>query len=226
MSVVPKFVSRISLLMFLAAAAYAQVPPLTGDVETSVDRSFDPAPKDCADVRWSEAARTAFPNIGSACQSVEQRNGKTYVKFEGTVEEVARQGKRIVVDFEDGQELTFSPSPQTVLYLDGKRTSFTEVREGTKLDFYVPEDRLQAELRPDPTRVAFIIFPLDVSPAVAATEQNRARTAEADRRERRDAATAANELPRTAGPLPLFGATGAALLLIAAAMAIRRQRKL
>jgi LPXTG-motif cell wall-anchored protein len=191
-----------------------------------VDRSFDPSPKECSDVRWSQAALRAYPSIAEACQAVEQRNGKSYVKFEGVVESVKDQGNRIRVDFEDGEELTFIPPPQTVLYLDGERTSFADVRDGMQLNFYVPEDRLQAELRPDPSRVAFIIFPLDISATAIPQRQQSMAQEQSDRADRnQDPRSAMNRLPDTASPWPLIGAGGAALLVLGAAMTRRRRNR-
>jgi hypothetical protein len=215
--------------MLAATGASAQIA-LTGSDETSVDRSFDPTPKDCADVRWSQAALNAFPSIGSACQAVEQRDGKTYVKFTGRVEKVGDMGNRIRVDFDDGSEITFTPAPQTVLYIDGKRTPFSEVRENMDLNFYVPEDRLQAELREDPSRVAFIVFPFD-APTVPANQRvaqagpEASRTRGTDSSPERFAATDAAELPSTAGPLPLLAVGGLSLLVGAAGMTWRRRAR-
>jgi hypothetical protein len=127
--------------------------------QTSVDRSFEPAPKDCADVRWSQRALDAFPSIADACQAVEERNGITYVKFEGVVEDVKNGGKQVRVDLEGTDELTFRPTPRTKLYIDGQRTEFADLEDGTKLNFYIPEDRLEAHIQPNPERVAFAIFP-------------------------------------------------------------------
>lgn len=174
--------------------------------QTSVDRSFDPAPKDCADVRWSPRALDAFPSIADACKSVEQRNAITYVKFEGTVEAVRNGGKRIKVDLEGADELTFRPTPRTALYIDGQRTEFAEIEDGTKLNFYVPEDRLEAQIQPDPQRVAFVIFPI-VMPGDAAVSQQ-----------------AMAELPATAGLLPTVGIAGALLIVLGFAARIVRRR--
>jgi hypothetical protein len=197
------------------------------NAQTSIDRAFDPSPKDCADVRWSQEVLQVFPSIGEACQAVEQRNGKTYVKLEGEVEEVEADGKRIRVDFEDGSELTFTPTAHTGLYINGERTEFAELNEGTELNFYIPEDRLQAELQPDPNRLAFIIVPLDLSGAsIGSREQQAVSTREGD--ERRNAMTANSqvipaELPRTAGPLPLIGAGGALFILLGALATLARK---
>jgi hypothetical protein len=223
---------KLSLPLLMAAAvavamaadgARAQVTSQTAEPTTNVDRSFDPSPRQCSDVRWSQAALRAFPSIADACQAVEQRNGKSYVKLEGVVESVKDRGNRIRVDFEDGEDLTFTPPPETVLYLDGERTSFAEVRDGMRLNFYVPEDRLQAELRPDPARVAFIIFPFNVS--ATAIPERRQSVAQSDRVEQaQDPRTALNRLPDTASPWPWIGMGGAALLVFAAMT--RRRSKL
>lgn len=204
-------------LLFAAAltlaAGGASAQFTTESPSTSVDRSFDPSPKDCADVRWSAAAVRAFPSIADACQGVEQRHGKSYVKFEGVVESVKDEGKRIRVDFDEGEDLTFQPAAQTVLYLDGERTSFSEVRDGMRLNFYVPEDRLQAEFQPDPNRVAFIIFPLNISAAPLPETADR------------ETMAASSELPKTASPWPLIGATAVALLLLASFLTLRRKQR-
>jgi hypothetical protein len=225
-----------ALILGIAGSANAQVSLIGPEYrETSVDRSFESAPKDCSDVRWSQSALRAFPSIGSACQSIEQRNGKTYVKLEGTVEEVKDQGKRVRVDFEDGGELTFRPSPQTNLYIDGQRTSFAEVGNGSKLTFYIPEDRLQVEMQPDPARVAFIIVPIDNASAGAdgASTADRADDRIADRTNDRmtnnsrmaNNSLAMNELPQTAGPLPLLGLGGVLLTMLGAGATLWRRRR-
>lgn len=176
--------------------------------QTSVDRSFEPAPKDCADVRWSQRALDAFPSIADACQSVEQRNGITYVKFEGTVEAVKNGGKQVRVDLEDTDELTFRPTPRTKLYIDGQRTDFADLEDGTKLNFYIPEDRLEAQIQPNPQRVAFLIFPIAIPGESSPVSQQ-----------------AMAELPRTGGFLPTIGIAGALLVVLGFAARIVRIRR-
>lgn len=213
------FLIVVAALLLAADGSDAQISSQTAAPTTSVDRSFDPSPKECSDVRWSQAALNTFPSIAQACQGVEQRNGKSYVRLEGVVESVKDQGHRIRVDFEDGEDLTFTPAPQTVLYVDGKRTSFSEVSDGMRLNFYVPEDRLQAELQPDPARIAFIIFPLNL-PTVPISE-NQQSVAQADRDQ--GSRTAMSNLPQTASLWPLIGGGGAVLLILAGALTWRRK---
>jgi hypothetical protein len=210
--------SRCSVQMTLLTAAL--LAGATVSAQTSVDRSFEPSPRNCADVRWSETVLQAFPSIGEACQAVEQRHGKTYVKLEGTVEEVRDGGKRIQVDFKDGSVLTFTPTRRTMLYMDGERTEFEDLQRGTELNFYIPEDRLQAELKPDPNRLAFVIVPIEITPApFPSRNQSVART------ERDAQRSAAAELPETAGPLPLMGLGGLVLLITGATITIVRKTR-
>jgi hypothetical protein len=190
--------------------------------QTAVDRSFDPSPRDCADVRWSQAALRSFPEIASACRAVETRNGKAYVRLDGDVESVPGDGKRIRVDFDHGGELIFKPTPNTVLYIDGERTPFAQVEDGMNLKFYIPEDRLHAELQPDPARLAFVIVPLDF--AVAARDQPTLAAERARERGtmRASASAGMSELPATAGPLPWIALGAGALLVSGAAATLAR----
>lgn len=199
-------------------AALLCAVPAFALAQTSVDRSFESAPKDCADVRWSASVLSSFPSIAEACQAVEQRNGMTYVKLSGRVEDVRDQGKRIRVDFKDGKELTFTPTPNTTLYLDGERTPFAELRDGTELNFYVPENRLQAELQPDPERFSYVIVPLDIHRQAAGAEQTAQTQGVGATR-----MAMGDELPRTAGPLPLIGLGGLLLIGLGASVTLRRK---
>lgn len=190
------------------ALAQTRLDDQSLDLHTSVDRSFAPAPKDCADVQWSQRVLESFPSIGKACQAVEQRNGITYVKLEGKVEQVKKGGKEIRVDLEDGNPLTFHPTPHTALYLNGQRTQFADLRDGTTLNFYIPEDRLEAQIQPNPQQVAFVIFPIALPDAKAAPPQQQAM----------------NELPQTGGLLPTIGAAGLLLILLGFAARLVRTR--
>ena len=84
-------------LIVCASAATAQ---------TSVDKSFTAVSKDCNGIQWSDRALTLYPTIASACQGVEERNGKTYVKFQGTLKRNVNRGEQLVVNFKDGGEVT------------------------------------------------------------------------------------------------------------------------
>ena len=106
--------------------------------QTSVDRSFTAVSKDCSGIQWSERALAAYPGIGAACQGVETRGGKTYVKFEGTVKKNVNRGEQLVVNFKDAGDMTLTPPAETRLYVNGKSTSVADLKRGDELKFYMP----------------------------------------------------------------------------------------
>ena len=109
--------------------------------QTSVDRTFKASSQDCRDVQWSAEILRDYPGIGGACQRVEQRGGRTFVKFQGTVKSVGNDGRELKVDFRDGETLTLAPTATTMLYVGGVETPVSQLYRGAKLNFYVPEDR-------------------------------------------------------------------------------------
>ena len=74
------------------AAAFALAAAAGVNAQSSIDKSFTVTGTTCADVNWSPEMLAKHPNIGSACQEVMQRNGISYVKFEGEVKKVAKNG--------------------------------------------------------------------------------------------------------------------------------------
>jgi LPXTG-motif cell wall-anchored protein len=176
--------------------------------QTSVDRSFKSVANNCQDIQWSDKARQMYPTIAAACQSVEEREGKKYVKFQGTVERVANGGQQLVVDFKDGGEITLSPPPETNFYVDGRRTKAAQLQRGDALNFYIAEDRLAAQFpenaETDVVNTRFVVVPI-VMPEV------------------RDEQVAAT-LPATASALPLLGLGGVVFLSLGAMLRYRRKR--
>ena len=123
-------------LIVCASAATAQ---------TSVDKSFTAVSKNCDGIQWSDRALATYPTIASACQSVEERNGKTFVKFQGTLKKNVNRGQQLVVNFKDGGDVTLTPPPETSFYVDGKKTKVADLQRGSELNFYIAEDRLAAQ---------------------------------------------------------------------------------
>lgn len=175
--------------------------------QTSVDRSFKSVANDCGDIQWSDRALQMYPTIASACQSVEERGGKKYVKFQGTVERIADGGRQLVVNFKDGGEITLSPPPETNFYVDGQRTKASQLERGDALNFYIAEDRLAAQFpenaETDVVTDRFVVVPI-VMPDV---------------RGEHVAAT----LPATASSLPLLGLGGVMFLSLGALLRYRRK---
>ncbi len=187
-------------LMACAAVAGAQ---------TSVDRSFNAVSKDCSGIQWSEKALATYPTIAAACQSVEERNGKMYVKFEGTVNRIVNSGEQLVVNFKDGGQVTLTPPPETNLYVDGKRTAVADLNRGDKLNFYIAEDRLAAQF-PQTAEVETQTARLVVVPIVVYE---------------RPVEHMAASLPSTASALPLVALSGILSLGLGALLRLYRSRR-
>lgn len=201
---------RLSFL--LSTAVLAALAITSASAQTSVDRTFKAGGEDCRDVEWSRDILREYPGIGAACQSVEHRAGKTYVKFQGTVKEVIDQGRRIRIDFRQGDTLTLAPPANAVLYMDGQETPVSKLQRGTKLNFYVPEDQLTAQFFADDTATKSVVVPI-VSEQAVVSEQSQPAQATMERQN-----VAALELPATGSNLP-FVAWFAVMFIVAGTVA-------
>jgi LPXTG-motif cell wall-anchored protein len=182
-----------AILIACACAASAQ---------SSTDRSFTAVSDNCDSVTWSERALATYPTIASACQGVEERNGKRYVKFQGKVKSTQNKGQQLVVNFKDGGEVTLTPPADTSLYVSGKKTPIASLARGDELRFYIAEDRLAAQFPETETASArFVIVPIVV-------------------REQQLAA-----LPHTAGPLPWLALMGTLSLGLGGLLSAYRRRR-
>ena len=194
-----KTVTRVSTACLIACASVAAA-------QTSVDRSFNSVSKDCSGIQWSERALSTYPTIASACQGVEERNGKTYVKFSGKVDRNVNKGEQLVVDFKGGGQVTLSPPPETNVYVNGERTPVSKLERGQELNFYIAEDRLAAQFtptaEPEIQTTRMVIVPIVV----------------------RDERLAAS-LPSTAGPLPLVALAGMLALSFGGLLNLYRRRR-
>lgn len=199
--------STKTMTMLSAACLFAYAAAATA--QTSVDRSFEAVSKDCIGIQWSERALMTYPTIASACQGVEERNGKTYVKFQGTVARNVNRGEQLVVNFKDGGEVTLTPPPETHLYVDGQRTPVAELERGDELNFYIAEDRLAAQFpqtaEPEVRTARLVIVPIVV-------------------REEPVERTAAT-LPATASAWPLLGLGGILTLSLGGLVTLYRRRR-
>jgi hypothetical protein len=177
----------------------------TASAQSSTDRSFTAVADNCDSVTWSQRAVATYPSIASACQGVEQRNGKRYVKFSGTVKRSENQGQQLVVNFKDGGEVTLTPPPETRLYVNGKKTPVSELARGDQLNFYIAEDRLAAQF-PETDEVSARLF---IVPIVIRDQGSQQLAS----------------LPSTAGPLPLLALAGTLSLGLGGLLTLYRRRR-
>jgi len=186
----------IAAAVALAAAAgvYAQ---------TSVDKAFTASGQNCTQITWSAEMMAKHPKIGSACQDVLMKDGKTYVKFEGTVKKVANKGADVTMAMKGGDVITVHPKEGASVYVAGNKTPVKSLRPGDKLTFYIPDDRVVAAVMETPTS------PVEEMPIEEPT-QHVAMT------------TTTYDMPKTASSWPLFALFGALAIGLAGFMRTRR----
>ncbi len=193
-----KNMTMVSTACLIACASAATA-------QTSVDKSFTAVSKDCNGIQWSDRALATYPTIASACQGVEERNGKTFVKFQGTLKRNVNRGEQLVVNFKDGGEVTLTPPPETSFYVNGKKTKVADLERGSDLNFYIAEDRLAAQFPETEVQTArLVVVPIVVR------EHEPERMA---------------SLPSTAGPLPLLALGGMLTLGFGGLLTLYRRRR-
>ena len=187
----------------ILAAAFALAAAAGVNAQSSIDKSFTAAGTTCADITWSPEMLAKHPKIGSACQEVMQRNGVTYVKFDGTVKKVAKGGSEVTMDMKGGDKLVLNPDPNRTVNIGGKKTPVKALRPGDTLTFYVPETRVVAIETPEAPAEEIPIGPPVVEQMAMTT-------------------TTYEDLPKTASSWPLAGLLG--VLCIGFALVMRTRR--
>lgn len=177
--------------------------------QTRTDSAFEATGTRCEDVTWSKETLAKYPRIADACQSVTQRDGKYFVVFSGTVRTVSDSGRSLTMDFKDGDRVTLNPPPDMRFNIDGKATRARDLRRGDQLNFYVPQDRLVAQI-PEGERISAPIPITHWQPQRVALVPS----AKLSR--------TGPELPKTASNLPCVAVGGLLLIALGAGMSTRR----
>jgi LPXTG-motif cell wall-anchored protein len=189
----------------ILAAAFALAAAAGVNAQSSIDKSFTARGTTCADIDWSPEMLAKHPKIGSACQEVMQRDGTTYVKFEGTVKKVAKNGTEVTMDMKGGDKLVLNPAEGRTVYIGGKKTPVKSLRPGDSLTFYVPETRVVAAVMETPTA------PIEEVPIGAPVVEQVAMTT-----------TTYDDLPKTASSWPLLALFGSLAIGFAGVLRTRR----
>lgn len=190
-----------------ALAAFA----VGASAQTSVDRSFTShGAKDCKHIEWSDATLAKYPRIADACRDVMERDGMTFVKFQGTLMS-NNNGKELVVKFKGANEMTLTPPPELKgVYVDNKKepVPVAELKRGDDLTFYVAEDRLAARFYAEnstpTTTTEYVLVPIVYTEHVAQVAHEPV------------------ALPATASRWPLLGVGGLMITAFALALSLRR----
>lgn len=195
-----KTMTSIAAVFALAAAV--------GVPAQAADRAFTATGTDCTQITWSQEQLAKHPKIGVACKEVVQRNGKTYVKFEGDVKKVTNKGQEVTLQVAQGAQLTVNPPEGLRVNMEGKNIPVRDLRPGDKLTFYVPEDRLVAQLDTTEESVA------QAAPITAPVVQTYETPA--------PSSDYAYNMPRTASTFPLLALFGAIMIILGATITARR----
>src|SRR5678810_664433 len=173
--------------IIVAAAALAAAAGV--NAQSSVDKAFTANGSNCTQITWSAEMMAKHPKIASACQEVLQRDGKTHVKFEGTVKKVSKGGGEVVMAMTGADNITLQPTAEKAVYIGGNKVAVKDLRPGDELRFYVPEDRVVAAVMETPSAPVEEIAIAPETTTVAMTEP-------------------AAEMPKTANNWPLLALFG------------------
>ena len=189
----------------IIAAAFALAAAAGVNAQTSsVDKAFTANGTNCLEIVWSQETLARAPKIGSACQEVVQKDGKTYVRFDGEVKKVSKGGTEVVMAMKGGNTITLNPPEGRSVYIAGKKTPVKSLRPGDTLTFYIPEDRLTADVMETPTS------PMEEIPIAEPSFESVAMT------------STDYSMPKTASNWPLLALFGAMALGLAATLRTRR----
>jgi MYXO-CTERM domain-containing protein len=189
----------------IIAAAFALAAAAGVNAQnSSVDKAFTANGTNCLEIVWSQETLAKAPKIGSACQEVVQKDGKTYVRFDGEVKKVSKGGTEVVMAMKGGNTITLNPPEGRTVYVGGKKTPVKSLRPGDTLTFYIPEDRLTAEVMETPTS------PMEEIPIAEPSVESVAMT------------STDYSMPKTASNWPLLALFGALALGLAATLRTRR----
>ncbi len=192
----------------ILAAAVAMAAAAGVFAQNSMDKSFTASDtNDCTQINWDPGMLAKHPKIASACQEVMHRDGKTYVKFEGTVKKVAKGGSEVTMDMKGGDRIVVNPDPNKVMYIGSEKVKVKNLKPGDKLTFYVPDGRVVAAVMETPTAPIEEI-PISEAPAVQVAQTE----------------TTYN-MPKTASSWPLVALFGALSIGFAGMMRARRVRQ-
>lgn len=206
----------------------------------------------CSEVQWHSDLMAGYPWVAEACHEAIVVNGEKWARFEAEFLRMHQDGM-ITAEFKNDRgrslgNVDLIPGPNQRVLLDGRSTSFSDLRRGQMLNFYAPEgefsfatepgarpgEQIRISQRDDAQRREDLRLAEQ-----RALEQRREeqRLAEQRRDEQRRAdesrtqlaqaprATTqrASQLPATAGPLPLMALGGLLSLLSGITLTARRR---
>jgi hypothetical protein len=162
----------------------------------------------CADIDFTSAVTSVYPDIAEACQDVVEIDGERFAKIGVEVLRSSNNSASFRIKHADG---TYGPTHRADLpsdwraQLDGRQIRARDLVRGQELNIYMPADRWEAHVSaPTATFVVYRGYALYEDDGAGSTMA---------------------ALPSTASPLTTFGAMGGAALLTAFFMRIYRRRR-
>lgn len=186
-----------------SAAAGAQQPP---DPEVSA--------AECRAVNWNAQLLAEFPRLAEACHEVIVFDSERWARFETELVNVNRDGS-VTSNFRNREgrnmgDITIMPPSDQVVTIDGREQRFADLRPGTILNVYVPEDAYSFAFAPRaPVEQHARVVEIQPAPYTAPAR----------------VASTRSTLPSTAGPLPLLAIGGVLALLGGLGFTIRRKSR-
>lgn len=179
----------------------------------------------CEEVDWHRDIVRDYPWVSNACHEAMIVDGERWARFEAEFQRMNRDGT-ITSNFRNDRgrslgSVNLKPGPDQQVLLDGDPTSFSDLRRGQVLNFYVPEGVYGFTTQPGASgdQLVDIVRPEDTE------DEDSRQMAQADSERNRNQNERPDRLPATAGPLPIIALGGLLSLLGGATLTMRRRSK-
>ncbi|HEX5650523.1 MAG TPA: hypothetical protein VFX69_12780 [Steroidobacteraceae bacterium] len=113
----------------------------------------------CDSVNFGQEVLDKFPNAKRLCRGIKEKDGGIYVHYVGKV--VASSPESVTVEFLDKDEkavsrATFVPAADQSVSIENKKMKYSDVKKGTKLDFYIENNRWGLYMNPGEAKMTVL----------------------------------------------------------------------
>ena len=160
----------------------------------------------CADLEFSQDILDVLPQANSACKSVVEIDGELFAEFKAEI--VRNRGATTRARFQraDGSwtdVYEFTPDKSRMVRIQGRNYRLRDMDRGQQLNIFLPQDRFEVHVADDDDVTTVPVTIVTVAVVAAPPEE---------------------ELPSTAGPLPLIGLLGGLFVAMGGGLALIRRR--
>lgn len=121
---------------------------------TGSESAFTSTGNTCGALTWQPSVLVRFPNIGTVCQAVVERDGRVYAQFNGIVQR--RSGSTLYIRFEGGEAVPggdravkINPPSDMTFRVGNRSYKVRDAQPGQDLTIYIPGDRFVVNLGDD-----------------------------------------------------------------------------